>query len=538
MVEVLYQAKYCPIIFLFITLITSNSYVFGQKSVEQNGSNAHMLHLLGYTGLGVNVGLISARNVRSTHLAFNDVNGCHIFNLDYSGDGVNYTGGAVPGHDTWVAGIIASRGWPGHETDIGAAPGCNVYSARIVSDLGNVGEQNLENAFSDLINNYNCRVFVIPLQFGDTADGSSDFTKIADYFAWNDNVILALAAGNINGGNMKITVFGDAYNGITTGTLVDEPNGFYSKVGYLSLAGYTVDGRKKPDITSPGSSQLTPHIASDVSYYTTVKDGATSFSIPQTGGVAALLLQYADSTAEPYDNQNIVIKAVIVNSAFPNIRDKSGAYTDPANRVWDPNRGYGRIDALKAYQTLSAGRFSKEANITSAKGWAYDTMNSNQTHTYMISGIKKQRLVLTVTWNRAVNKNKFGYSIDTPLFKLDVTVKDPLGQTIFYQEADNNNLHKLDLVLPTDGNYSVILHNITSKSRSYALAFELSEPLQCDFNNDFVVDEKDLAQLSIDWLNSGTGLLADITEDGVINNKDLGEFAENWRSIDGRYYVP
>lgn len=66
-----------------------------------------------------------------------------------------------------------------------------------------------------------------------------------------------------------------------------------------------------------------------------------------------MLLSYADTTEEPDDGRSEVIKAVIVNSAFPNINDKSGNWTDPNQFTWHPHRGYGRIDALQAFETLS-----------------------------------------------------------------------------------------------------------------------------------------------------------------------------------------
>ena len=149
--------------------------------------------------------------------------------------------------------------------------------------------------FETLIDANNCRVFVIPIQLaGYPANGSSIYSLMVDYFAETDNVILALASGN---DLSNPSVFGDAYNGITTAALIDEPNDFYLRVGNKSNPGPTIDGRNKPEISSPGSSQTTPSIWSDTSSYSTVKDGATSFAVPQTGGVAALLLEYADNSA-------------------------------------------------------------------------------------------------------------------------------------------------------------------------------------------------------------------------------------------------
>ena len=83
----------------------------------------------------------------------------------------------------------------------------------------------------------------------------------------------------------------------------------------------------------------------------------------------------ADGTGDPDDNQSEVIKVVIVNSAFGNINDKGGNPTYPAdpNNTWHSDRGYGRIDALRAYELLSADKVAEGADITQARGWAYDT---------------------------------------------------------------------------------------------------------------------------------------------------------------------
>lgn len=539
--------KYCPIILLLIASVFITNYAQAQSSTAENGSNAQALHSIGITGAGINVGLLSARNVRYSHKAFcisdTDSNS-RVHNYDFSGMGIDYMTGSPAGHDTWVAGIVASRGWPGFSDAIGAAPGCNIYSGRILIDTTGYY---LEKGLDDFTNKYNCKVFLIPLMLTDDANGNTIYSKILDYYAYNKNIIFALAPGNTGYGPTRIAVFGDAYNGITTGALIDEPNTIYSRVGASSLPGPTIDGRKKPDIVAPGSSQITPSISDDLSYYPTIKDGATSFSIPQTAGIAALLLQYAKSTTDTDDEKNIVIKAAIVNSTMPNIRDKSGSFTDPANRVWDPNRGYGRIDALKAYQTLSAGRIIKDMLSTSAKGWAYDTMNQGETHSYFITGKKNQRLLVTVTWNRAIaktwsNKNRsYDYNEPLPLFKMDMFINKADDENIFYLEGNNNNLEKADFILPVDGNYAVVLSNTTNepgKSRDYALAFELLDPLTGDFCQDYIVNNKDLSQLALDWLNTSSGLATDIIPDNHVNILDFGEFAENWMRIDRRYYTP
>ncbi|MDD5135663.1 MAG: S8 family serine peptidase [Phycisphaerae bacterium] len=533
--------RYSPIILLLLLLICSSCYAL-QGSTAEGGSNAAGLHQLGLTGKGINIGLLGARNVRNTHEAFNDSNSVHIFNFDFSGSGIDYMGGSAPGHDTWVAGIIASRGWTGHLNDIGAAPDCNIYSARVADNnnyINNYTNDFVEDALNALIDTYNCRIFVLPIQLSGYANGSSQYSLMLDYFAYTNDVIFALASGN---GPTNVTVFGDAYNGITAGALIDEPNDFYLKVGAQSNYGPTVDGRKKPEITCPASSQTTASIWSDISYYTTSKtSGATSYAVPHTGGVAALLLQYADSTvSEPDDGHNEVIKAVIVNSAFPNIRDKSGNFTDPANQVWNAHRGYGRIDALRAYQTLAAGRITKNTTVASKTGWAYDTLGKNKasTHIYYIAGKKNERFVLTVVWNRAVKKSDSWYSVDTSRnFDIDLTVRGSALDILLTGSTDN--LEKIDVNLPADGNYQVTVKNTTSiEDCRYGLAFEIIEPLTGDFDMDYDVDGNDLGRMALDWLGAGTDTDIVYDSSNIVNWRDFAEFANSWLLIEKRYHNP
>jgi hypothetical protein len=52
--------------------------------------------------------------------------------------------------------------------------------------------------------------------------------------------------------------------------------------------------------------------------------------------------------------------------------------------------------------------------------------------------------------------------------------------------------------------------------------------LQCDMNDDLVVDEKDLLIFNEDWLWSQTRLRADFTQDGFVNLEDFAVLAEVW----------
>jgi hypothetical protein len=513
------------------------------ESTGPNGSNAQAVHALGETGTGINVGFISQGNTRITHEAFADPCGVsHAFNYDFGSDGIDITN-----HETWMGGVLASRGGTSYPDNIGVAPGVDLHSARVVNDTGSISLPWLEDAIDELVINQNCQVIMTGVALNPTPDGQSQWTMLYDYYAFEYDVVFANAAGNFiyDPCNIlitdKILVFGDAYNGITTsGLSVTDPD-VYNYVGYKSSEGPTDDGRRKPEVAGPVQNQIIPNGSSDTSWITwTSSGGQTSFSTPHTAGVAALLLGLADDTTEPDDDENEVIKAVIVNSTFPNINDRNNIPTDPADpcNVWHPQRGYGRLDALRAYNLLNSAKVTAGPVISQQKGWAYETMNNNGNRSYYIEGSRNHRLVLTVTWNRKIQKNGSIYTEESsPKFNIDLTIKDPQNADIFSETDTLNNLEKVDLLLAEDGTYEIYLDNTTNKSRGYALAFELLSPIPGDFEPiDYIVDENDLYIIAEQWLLEGPDLETDISPNEKIDYGDFGMFSEYWLQIDPAYY--
>ena len=514
------------------------------ESTMAEGSAAKAVHALGEIGEGVAVGLISQGNVRADHEAFYDkgpdggpVGSSNVFNYDFSGDGIS-----IINHDTWVAGIVASRGGVNHPNDIGVAPGARIHSARVAADDENVALTALEAALYELVRMRNCRAIVTVIQLSDTPNGQSQHTLLYDYYAYRHNVILANAAGN---SGSEVAIVGDAFNSITTGGLIlsDSNDEYvYRMVGAETGSGPTADGRRKPDVMAPSQGQTVPSGASDNNWIRWSRnDGATSFSAPHTAGVAALLVSSADKTPEPDDDRNEVIRAVIVNSTFPNIDDKAGNSTNPAEagNVWHRDRGYGRLDALRAYELLGSGRIEQGHDTTQRRGWAFGTIDMYERQRYRVSAKKWDRLVLTVTWNRRINKVGSRYSQETPpKFNLALRVKDP-GQMVVFSETDTlNNLKKIDVLLEQDGVYEIEVENTSIKrTRNYGLAYELIEPIEGDFGpTDYIVDENDLGVLASEWLSEGGESESDLVADGIVNLHDFSEFARRWLDTNPAYW--
>lgn len=542
----------CLIIFC-LDLASQKAYALA-GSTSQGGSNAQAVHALGETGENINIGLIAARNVLATHEAFydkdangNPIGSTHAFNYDFSGSGI-----APVNHDTWMAGIVASRGGFSHPDDIGVAPGANIHCARVADNSDNLYFSWIDNALDELITGQNCKTIVTGFSFSTfiNPDGQSDLTLLYDYYAYHYNIVFANAAGN---DNTQIAVFGDAYNGITTGGLDVPQDDEYNRVGILSGSGPTSDGRRKPDIVAPSQNQTMPTTPANNSWYTwTSSGGHTSLSAPHTAGLVALLSGLADDTSDPCDSQNEVIRAVIVNSTFPNIDDKSGGSTNPAdpNNLWNEDRGYGRIDALRAYTLLDSNRVFTDVTITEEKGWAFNAITPSQQHTYKIQAPKRHRLIATLAWDRRVEWTdkppKNGIidqgELNPYLADLDLRIYEPNAvNPIFSKQAfgfdPNDNLIRCDILLTSSGRYTIkVVNNSTGETARYGLAFELHPPLPCDFDLDYIVDYNDLRLITESWLQSAPGSDADLFQDSFIDFRDFTLFAENWLTSDPAYH--
>ncbi|MHC4192585.1 MAG: S8 family serine peptidase [Planctomycetota bacterium] len=509
------------------------------ESTGPDGSNAKAVHALGETGEGINVGLISADNTRVTHEAFKNAQGDpNAFAYDFTGNGIQYSN-----HDTWVAGVVASRGGAAYPNDLGIAPGANIHSARVVDNSHSISSTYFTAALDYLISVKNCRVIVTGIQLYDSIlaipNGNSIWTKIYDYYAYNYDVVFANAAGNFIYDPCgilitdRVTIFGDAYNGITTGGLRTTDPDVYGRIGSKSCEGPTQDGRNKPELAGPVQNQTVPSGGSDTSWFVwTSAGGETSFSAPHAAGVAALLLGLVDEIGNPDAGHAEVIRAVIVNSTFPNINDRNNNPT--TGQTYHDHRGYGRIDALRAYETLQADRVFKDTDIGEQKGWAFENLGKNKSHTYTIYGEQDDRLIITLTWDRYVSSS---YVAENPILNLDMEIIDPNNDTVFGENDTQNNLVKCDIITNATGYHQIEITNTSaSKNRDYGLAFEVLPPIAGDLDINYVVDSADLYLFASQWLRTGADLEADLFLDESIDMRDFAVFAQNWLIIDPAYY--
>jgi subtilisin family serine protease len=462
--------KIAPLL-IFLSMTCST---FGLKeALGKHGINAYAVHQKGITGTGVNIGLLSAGNVRKGHIAFERKSGSAVTNYDFTESGLSRAS-----HDTHMAGIILSNGSMTHPDQIGVAPGVRLHSARFSNKQ--LYPSKVTQALDALVKNQNCRVIMTGIQLPKEiviADGNSNWSKLYDFYAETYDVIFASAAGN---SSPLVTVFGDTYNGITTAGLVkNDPNTFgYSKIGSASNKGPTADGRKKPEIAAPTQGLVAPTSTGD-NHWSTLDEkglGLTSYAVPHTAGVAALLLEAAAKSPVKNDDRTEVIKAVIINSSDPSIFNTGDHIRNQADSTtqWKADSGYGKLGALRAYQTLTAGQLVQNTPSRQNKGWAYDVMEKNETHEYQIQGVKGQRLVVTVTWHRKLQKVGKKYFEEPVRFYLNLKLLSPTDKLLVFESAGANNLIKIDHYLTADGLYTLALKNPTlAKDRDYGMAFEV-----------------------------------------------------------------
>lgn len=524
------------------------------QSAGPDGCNIQAVHNLGYTGQGVSIGLISLEHCLISHEAFydkdaegNPIGDSHAHWYDPTSDTANPY--EPSGHDTSIAGILASRGGKLYPDFLGMAPDSEVYSSKITKVIAS-GRVTYGPWFKKSLDHFRdnqCRIVVTGIQLSLEDDNEYPFTLLYDYYAYQYDMIFANAAGNDKD---SPTIFGTAWNGITTAGLVTTEPDAYRRVGSRSNPGPTTDGRLKPDISGPAKDLRVPTTGSDTAWKIEGFNGETSWSAPHTAGVAAALVGYANASLEPDDGHGVVIKAVLINSAFPNVLDKSGNST--TGQIWDPSRGYGRLDALRALQLLSRPKIVPDLPTEQTAGWAYQTLQPSQTHTYQISGIPVQnRLVVTLTWHRRVQwKDKWprngiidpgeltAYPAD-----LDLYIDDPGGQPCFTDQLTQGNLEKADFLISQSGDYQIrVINQSGSETATYALAYEQIEPIPADFNVDSIVNGDDLSELSFAWLqdphllNDESRLRLDLIPDGIIDLNDFSHLVQFWLMTDPRYY--
>ena len=256
---------------------------------------------------------------------------------------------SVPGsgigtnHGTHVAGIAGCTS----STYTGGAPGLD---AIVWGNLGTTSQvfSRTEYLASSLAESPE----VINFSFGYTDTMTLDYdnaSAFVDAFISHYDILIVKSAGNRGWSDLNSTLTspGMAYNGLTVANMNDWNTADRSDdvIRFTSSVGPTPGGRRKPDITAPGTNVISANSdwASGADY---ISKTGTSMAAPHVG--AAVLLLTDGGNTNPVSQ-----KAVLINTA--------DAYTSKANRYpsddeavnysnWDKAYGWGYMNLAEAWE--------------------------------------------------------------------------------------------------------------------------------------------------------------------------------------------
>jgi subtilisin family serine protease len=219
------------------------------------------------------------------------------------------------GHGTHCASIAT-----GEDSPKGVAPGADLMAAKVCTSGGSCSDSAIICGIDwGVANGADVESLSIG---GPGGDGTSAIAQECNW-AVDQGVGVVCAAGNDGSSPYTINTPGDAEKVITVGATnkSDELAGFSSR-------GPTTDERMKPEVVAPGVSICA---ADNGTPCDVIGMSGTSQAAAHVAGVAALMLD-ANSSATPLD-----IKSCICATAI-----------DMGDPGWDPDTGWGRVDAYAA----------------------------------------------------------------------------------------------------------------------------------------------------------------------------------------------
>jgi serine protease AprX len=298
----------------------------------------------GYTGGSYDVGVVDS-GVDDTHpglssqffcenrcLATADAYYAGMPGFDPSVDDVN-------GHGSHVAGIVAST----NTTYRGVAYGLDaVFNCKAGFDKDGNDGGGAAMYWSDgmacidwALVNSTCGDYadVLNLSYGgSTSSDDTPFARFWDAVVDDLRIPSAISAGNDGPSNYTVGDPSIAYNVLTVANMDDQNTTYRTDdtIRSSSSRGPTANGRKKPDITAPGTYILSANNnwegASDW-----VSMSGTSMAAPHVAGGNLLLVQYQGKRPP-------VQKAILINTS-----------ADWGSTGWDTTYGWGYIDLDHAY---------------------------------------------------------------------------------------------------------------------------------------------------------------------------------------------
>ena len=452
--------------------------------------NAEFFWQQGYTGSGVEIGVIDLHLGDSTHPAIDG---------NYLGS-QNFINGAgwLSGHATAVTGAALSQDL----TRLGVAHGAGWWTGQTTNKVGISPKQEAMTVSVEtfaqglgVLNGNPAEVVTMSIGVNGSDTANDQWSLALDHIVGTAGTTVVVAAGNDGPASSSFPgPPGAAYNilsvGATggTGAVVSKD---YTRIAPYSSRGPTTDGRSKPDIVAPGSLIELPTLIGTWSVVS-----GTSFAAPIVAGGAALLIDMGLDRGLDVDAK--VIKSVLMNSA-----DKLSGWSHTSIAPLDPNLGAGQMNLEAAFYQYDAGE--QGSGIVSPLGWDHGTLQGTTANTYEIGALVPggAELSATLTWNRDVTTDvedieSAVYTASTfenlELFLYNV---DDLAMPVASSISPLDNVEHLFLSSPTTGNYIFEVRSASgavASPLSYSLAWDIDVPEMVtagDFDIDGDVDGAD-----------------------------------------------
>ena len=197
------------------------------------------------------------------------------------------------GHGTHISAMIGGSGASSEGKYRGVAPGCSLISVKVLDHKGNGYASDVLAGLKwirEHMQEYGIRIVNISVGSLSRRDMTENSILVRGVnAAWDDGLVVVVAAGNHGPGRMTITTPGISRKVITVGCSDDhkEVEVMGSRMVDYSGRGPTAACICKPDLVAPGCSVVS--CSSRADKYT-IKSG-TSMSTPIVSGAVALLLE-------------------------------------------------------------------------------------------------------------------------------------------------------------------------------------------------------------------------------------------------------
>ena len=240
------------------------------------------------------------------------------------------------GHGTGIAGIMASN----NATYTGMAFGCDTIC---VATAG--GNSTSMTGMNYLVTGTTEKPENVNYSFGNGRANDIDYSPFDAFFDGTIdtfNIMVSKSTGNNGFGTTTITHPAPAFNLLASANMDDLDTSARTDdiITSSSSRGPTLGGRKKPDITAPGTDTMTTNRTGGFSNL-----GGTSSASPHTGGGIVLARQLGATTTYG-------AKAVLLNAAdaWTDANTQTTGDDGPvAGSQWNKTFGWGYLDLGEAY---------------------------------------------------------------------------------------------------------------------------------------------------------------------------------------------